>query len=162
MDFVIRRATREDVPEMLRLWREMMDFHAQLEPRFRPKPSPDGERAWEAYLQQDIWDSEDWGVFVAAEDGRLVGQIMGNLRSTVPVFEPEDYGYVTDIVVDPQARRRGVGKALFQALKSWFRERGVSHLQLQVAHNNAASRAFWRAVGCSDYMHTLWYDLEAG
>ncbi len=161
MDFAIRPGIEEDLPDMLRLWREMMDFHARVEPRFRPLPPPAGEQAWEKHLREHVWGNEDWCVFVAETGGRLVGQIMGTLRDHAPVFEPERYGYVTDIVVDPGARRSGVGRALFEALKAWFRERGIPHLQLQVAHNNAVSQAFWRAMGCTDRMDTLWYDVEA-
>ena len=32
--------------------------------------------------------------------------------------------------------------------------------QLQVAHNNPAAQAFWRAMGCTDLLNTLWYNLE--
>ncbi len=159
MDFIVRPATEADQPEMLRLWREMMDFHAQVEPRFRPLPPPLGEKAWEKHLHEDVWGNEDWCVFVAEAEGRLVGQIMGVLRDQVPVFEPGQHGYVTDIVVDQTARRSGVGRALFEALQEWFRGRGVSNLQLIVAHNNPVSQAFWRAVGCTDYMDLMWYDL---
>jgi ribosomal protein S18 acetylase RimI-like enzyme len=161
MAFTIRAGTQEDLPQMLRLWREMMDFHAQAEPRFRPLPPPEGERAWEEYLSEHVWGSDDWGVFVAEEEGEFLGQIMGMLRDQVPVFEVERYGYITDIVVDPEARRRGVGEALFEALRAWFRERGASHIKLQVAHKNPTSQDFWRAMGCTDYMETLWYGLEA-
>jgi ribosomal protein S18 acetylase RimI-like enzyme len=145
---------------MLRLWREMMDFHARVEPRFRPAPPPAGEQVWEKYVRGDILGSDDWSVFVAEADGRLVGQIMGNLREQIPVFEPGRYGYVTDVVVDLAARRGGVGRALFEALREWMCERGALYVQLQVAHNNLASQAFWREMGCIDFMHTLWYDLE--
>jgi ribosomal protein S18 acetylase RimI-like enzyme len=162
MDFAVRPGIEQDGPEMLRLWREMMDFHARLEPRFRPRPELEGEQAWEEHLRAHVWGSEDWCVLVAEAEGRLVGQIMGMLREAVPVFEPERYGYVTDIVVDPAARRSGVGQALFDALKAWFRERGASHLELAVAHNNPVSQGFWRAVGCTDYTDIMWYDLEAG
>lgn len=161
MIFTIRPGTEDDLPEMLRLWREMMDFHAELEPRFRPLPSPEGERAWEKHLRENVWGNDEWGVFVAEEDGKLLGHIVGMLRDQVPVFEPERYGYITDVVVDPEARRHGVGEALFEALRAWFRERGASHIQLQVAHNNSTSQAFWRAMGCTDYTDMLWYDLEA-
>jgi len=161
MAFTVRPGSEEDTPEMLRLWREMMDFHARLDPHFRPLPPPAGEEAWEKYLREDIWGSEDWCVFVAEADGRLVGQILAMLRDPVPVFQSGRYGYVTDIVVDPAARRSGVGRALFEALKAWFRERGVSYLQLMVMHNNRVSQAFWRAMGCTDYTDILWYDLEA-
>jgi len=161
MDFAIRPGIEEDLPDMLRLWREMMDFHARVEPRFRPLPLPAGEQAWEKHLRESVWGDKDWRVFVAEAEGELIGQIMGVVRDQVPVFEPERYGYVTDIVVDPAAQGSGVGQTLFEALKAWFRERGVSHLELQVAYNNPVSQAFWRAMGCTDYMDTLWYDLEA-
>ena len=51
--------------------------------------------------------------------------------------------------------------SVFEALREWMCERGASHVQLQVAHNNSASQAFWREMGCTDFMHTLWYNLEA-
>jgi ribosomal protein S18 acetylase RimI-like enzyme len=162
MSFVIRRPTKDDVAEMLRLWREMMDFHADWDDRFRPKPSPEAEQAWAKYLRDDIWDSDRWCVLVAEEeDSKLVGQIAGGLREPAPVFEPESYGYITDIVVDPDARRRGIGRALFRALEDWFREQGATHLELRVLASNPASQAFWRAMGCSDYSDIMWYDLEA-
>jgi GNAT superfamily N-acetyltransferase len=159
--FAIRPGTEDDTLEMLRLWREMMDFHAGVEPRFRPAPPPVGEQVWEKYVRANILENENWCVFVAETDGRLVGLIMGNLREQIPVFESGRYGYVTDVVVDPAARRSGVGRGLFEALREWMCERGASHVQLQVAHNNPASQAFWREMGCTDFMHTLWYDLEA-
>jgi ribosomal protein S18 acetylase RimI-like enzyme len=160
VNYVIRPATEDDLPGMLKLWREMMDFHAHWDARFRPKPSPEAEQAWANYLRGDIWGSDRWCVFVAEEAGRLVGQIAGELREPAPVFESQTYGYVTDIVVDPDARRRGIGKALFAALEEWFREEGAAHLQLQVLDSNPASQAFWRAMGCSDYTDILWYNVE--
>lgn len=161
IDFTIRRATKQDLPHMQRLWREMMDFHAHCEPRFRPLPTPEGERAWARYMREEVLDNKDYCVFVAEADGKLIGQMIGMLRDPYPILQPGRYGYVSDAAVDPAARRSGVGRALFEALKAWFRERGVTYLQLMVAHHNPVSQAFWRALGCTDYMDLMWYDLEA-
>ncbi len=161
MSHLIRRAVEEDHPEMSRLWREMMDFHACQDTRFRPKPSPEAEMVWTRYLRQDILPSDRWCAFVAEEEGQLIGQILGELRKTVPVFESDRYGYVTDIVVDPRARRRGIGRALFGALRTWFAEHGASHLELRVLDNNRISQAFWRAMGFTDCAHMLYCDLDA-
>jgi ribosomal protein S18 acetylase RimI-like enzyme len=111
-------------------------------------------------MREDVWGNEAWCVFVAESEGKVVGQMIGTLRDEYPVFEPRRYGYVTDVAVDQAARRSGVGRALFEALKDWFRIRGISHLRLTVAHNNPVSQAFWRALGCTDYMDQMWYDLE--
>ncbi|MEJ2737803.1 MAG: GNAT family N-acetyltransferase [Anaerolineae bacterium] len=159
MDFTVRPATEKDFPAMLCLWRKMMDFHAQVEPRFRPLPAPEGEAAWEKHMREDVWGNEEWCILVAESEGEINGQILGMLRDEYPVFEPRRYGYVTDVTVDPSARRRGVGRALFETLKDWLRAQGASHLRLTVAHNNPVSQAFWRAMGCTDYMDQMWYDL---
>jgi ribosomal protein S18 acetylase RimI-like enzyme len=161
VDFIVRPAIEQDVPAMIRLWREMMDFHANLEPRFRPLPPPEGEEAWEKHMREDVWGNEEWCIFVAESEGEVIGQMIGTLRDEYPVFEPLQYGYVTDVAVDPVARRSGVGRALFEAVKGWFRTHGISHLRLMVAHNNPISQPFWRALGCTDYMDVMWYDLEA-
>jgi ribosomal protein S18 acetylase RimI-like enzyme len=160
VEFAIRPGTEKDLPAMLQLWREMMDFHARLEPRFRPLSAPAGEQAWAKFVSDDVFGKKDWCILVAESRGELVGQIIGLVRDQYPVFEPELFGYVSDIVVHPRARRNGIGQALFDALVAWFRERRARHIELRVAHNNPASQAFWRAVGCTDYMDTLWYELE--
>ena len=91
---------------------------------------------------------------------RLVGYIIGWVRQPVPIFEPGVYGLVSDMCVAADCRQRGIGRRLFEALKTWFRERDASHVSLQVAVTNPVSQAFWRSVGCEDYMDHLWYTLQ--
>ena len=160
-ELILRPAVQSDLPAMLRLWREMMDFHAESDPRFQPKPYPEGEHAWESFIGAHAWTNVDWRVLVAESDGQIVGHIVGALRHRYPVFEPARFGVVMDIVVNADARRSGVGRKLFAELVAWFRERGAAYVELEVAHRNATSQAFWRALGCTDYTHTLRYDLEA-
>jgi ribosomal protein S18 acetylase RimI-like enzyme len=160
MEFTIRPGSDKDVPEMLRLWRVFMDSQAQEEPRVRCLPAPLGEQAWEKYLRGSVLGNQDCCVFVAEADGKLIGHIIGVTRDALPIQEPERFGNVTDTVVDLAARRRGVGQALFEALKAWFRQQGVSSLRLPVLHNNTPAQAFWREMGCTDHADILWYDLD--
>lgn len=161
MSFTIRQAVEADLPVILRLWREMMDFHARVDAHFAALPAPAGERAWEKHVRQDMWGKENWRILVAEADGELIGLMIGTVGDALPVFAPAKQGFVSDAVVAPAARRSGVGRALFEALKAWFREKGASHLELNVAHHNPVSQAFWRAVGCADHMDILWYEMEA-
>jgi ribosomal protein S18 acetylase RimI-like enzyme len=160
MQVSVRPATEADVSAIVNLWWEMMDFHARVEPRFHPIPQPDAKKILEKHLCDDVLGKEDWCVLVAEIDGQVAGMMIGTLRDPYPVFKPERHGFVSDASVAPDARRSGVGQALFEALRTWFREKGVSHIQLEVSYNNPASRPFWRAMGCTDYMDIMWYDLE--
>ena len=152
----IRQATPDDVGRILLLWNELMDYHAALDARFRPAPGG-GERWGEILL--DWLQSDDAGVLVADAGGKLVGFIIGLVRENPPVLLPSQYGLVTDICVDPAWRQRGIGSRLFEALKVWFRDKNLFVIQLSVAHHNPVSQAFWRAMGCEDYMNRLWLEL---
>ena len=154
----VRPATEDELVEMSRLWREMMDYHAKVEPRFRPLPPPAGEEAWMNHMRKDVFGSEDSCIFAAEMDGRIVGQMIGLLRDEYAVFEPAQFGYVTDVAVDPAVRRGVVGGALFEAVKNWFREKGVSRLRMMVAHSNPVSQPFWRAMGCTRRVSVLWQE----
>lgn len=155
-DVTIRRATADDVPAILPLWQEMMDIHASLDPRFRP--AVDGADYWAEALDGWLKD-ENCCVFVADAGGRLVGYIVGWLHQPPPVFEPDVYGFVSDVCVAADCRQRGIGCCMFEALKAWFRQRGASHVELRVAAANPVSQAFWRRIGCEDYMDHMWCSL---
>jgi ribosomal protein S18 acetylase RimI-like enzyme len=153
---VIRQASRKDVRGILPLWNEMMCHHAALDARFQP--TPDGEEYWADVLRSWLRD-DDYCVLVADAEGQLVGYIVGMMRENPPVLLPPTYGLVSDICVDPAWRQQGIGRRLFEALKDWFREKELFTVQLNVAHFNPVSQAFWRAMGCQDYMDRLWFGL---
>jgi ribosomal protein S18 acetylase RimI-like enzyme len=153
---VIRQATRKDAGRILPLWTEMMNVHAALDERFRP--APDGEKHWAEVLRSWLRD-DDCCVLVADAEGHLVGYIVGMMRENPPVLLPPTYGLVSDICVDPAWRQQGIGRRLFEALKAWFKEKELFTVQLNVAHFNPVSQAFWRAVGCEDFMDRFWLGL---
>ena len=153
---VIRQATRNDVGRILPLWTEMMNLHAALDERFQP--APEGEKQWGEVLRSWLRD-DDCCVLVADAEGQLVGYIIGMMRVNPPVLLPPTYGLVSDVCVDPAWRQQGIGRRLFEALKDWFRDKELLSGQLNVAHGNPVSQAFWRAVGCEDYMDRLWFEL---
>jgi len=49
---IIREATKEDLPKILPVWREMMEFHAQRDPHFTL--CRDAEKAVTPYMLENI------------------------------------------------------------------------------------------------------------
>ena len=54
---------------------------------------------------------------------------------------------VTTLAVAPEARRRGLGRALMQALIAVCREESALFLTLEVRASNAAAIALYRSLG---------------
>lgn len=154
---VIRPAGMDELEKVIPLWKEMMAFHAGLDPRFRPVPGTEGD--FIEYLRAGLETGE--GMVLLAEQGEeVVGYIVGHIKSNPPVMLPPLFGYVSDIFVASARRRKGLGRDLFESLKEWFREQGVEHIELHVWHNNSLAQAFWRKMGFRDYLHRLHYELK--
>jgi ribosomal protein S18 acetylase RimI-like enzyme len=51
------------------------------------------------------------------------------------------------MAVEPSHARRGIGRALLDAVEALARERGIPHLSLMVTDENAAARALYDRAG---------------
>lgn len=71
------------------------------------------------------------------------------------MFEPERYGYLSDLAVTPRWRRRGLGRALLGELRGWLRQRRIESIQLQYYAHNDAGEAFWRAMNFKPFYNRI-------
>ena len=76
---------------------------------------------------------------VAERDGLLLGYI-----AMMCVL---DEGDVSNVAVAPEARRRGVGRALLAGMLARARKRALSTVTLEVREHNAAAIALYGAAG---------------
>jgi len=86
-------------------------------------------------------------IVLVAEDeaGALLGVI--HLRPQSDYYLQKDCGHVADLIVAPEARGRGVGKALMAAGERWSRERGFEMMTLHVFVENRGARALYEELG---------------
>jgi ribosomal protein S18 acetylase RimI-like enzyme len=93
--------------------------------------------------------SSERSSLLLAEAGGIVGLATVRLQSAppFPVFIPQDWGVIDDIVVLPAWRRRGIGARLARAAESWANERGAAWVELGVYDFNTEARAFYAALG---------------
>ncbi len=86
-------------------------------------------------------------VFVAEENGTLVGFLELGLRSVAEGCTSSPVPYVEGWYVAADWRRRGVGGALMQAAEEWSRARGYTELGSDTEEANRLSRAAHAALG---------------
>jgi GNAT superfamily N-acetyltransferase len=66
---------------------------------------------------------------------------------------------LNDLLVLPEARRKGVARALLSAAADFARADGASRLELETDHDNATAQALYRAMGWVPYDGTLRFRL---
>lgn len=93
-------------------------------------------------------DDEGMLLILALADSTPVGY---GLAFDVPEhpFMPDwkRAGYITQLFVAPQHRRRGVGQRLLHFIVEWLASRGVTNVLLNVSVNNPGGEQFWRKQG---------------
>lgn len=87
-------------------------------------------------------------VVVAEVDERITG--FASLRVT-DSLDPAPYAELTDLFVEPEARRLGVASRLVKYLEGIARERGASHLVVLTGQRNTEAQAFYRSAGYEGY-----------
>jgi len=88
--------------------------------------------------------SQDACLLVAAEDGECLGYVLGFRHLTFYANGP--VGWVEEILVRPECRGRGLGRALMSAFERWAAGHGCTLVAL--ATRRAAP--FYRALGYED------------
>ncbi len=146
---LVREATVEDIDSITDMWKEFIDFHKAHDPFFCR--TTEGHLRFSEFALERI-QSSDWLVLVSVEDDRIVGHCLATIQSHPPVFENTRYGYIQDIAVTEAYRGHHAGKQLFERASRWFKEKGVTRIELDAAATNNTSRSFWRAMGFGDFM----------
>jgi GNAT superfamily N-acetyltransferase len=149
---MIRTANAHDVDAIGELWLQLVAYHRQIDPENMPESAPDGARRYAVRVGDSLDDSHT-RVFVAEDNGRVVGYVMGVIVDMLPeTFSAARSGFLADIYVLPDYRGQGVGRSLVEALRAWLQGRGVTHYEWFVAEKNSDARAFWQKVGGIDVM----------
>lgn len=153
---VIRRATRRDVPAIVRLWEELMDFHRAKDPFFTR--ARNGSALFRRFVEDNI-RSDAACVLVATVEGGVVGYCQGMLERHPPAIAEPEYGQILDFMVTAQYRRSGIGARMFEALREWFRSEGIRRIEVRHSTFNELAARFWPRMGFQPYLQTLFIEL---
>lgn len=94
---------------------------------------------WSETALREELDNEKNLFLVAEEQGKTLGYV--GCQTVL------DEGYITNVAVAPDARRRGVARALLQELAEHAEARGLSFVTLEVRQSNAAAIALYAGQG---------------
>jgi GNAT superfamily N-acetyltransferase len=143
----IRPAGPQDGPRIVELERALADFE-----RLRGPSDEEGER-----LLDWIFRENRFRALVAESDGKILGMALYFLFPTS--FRARPALYLEDIVVDRDARSRGIGEALFAELARVARDNGCVRMEWAVLDWNERALDFYRRLGARPQREWLRYAL---
>jgi ribosomal protein S18 acetylase RimI-like enzyme len=142
----VRRATRADLPHIGRLGALLVAAHHEFDSRRFLAATSRTKDAYAAYLGSQL-DEPESAVLVADENSDVIGYAYVALESYDYMALRGPAGVLHDIIVDPERRRAGVGRQLFEAALEFVRSRGLAQIVLATAERNEAAQRFFASVG---------------
>ena len=133
-ELVVRPAAAADYPQWLPLWTGYNTFYKRVLPEATTRTS------WARFLDP----AEPMHALVAEADGQLLGLVHYLFhRATATV---EDACYLADLFTNQQARGKGVGRRLIEAVYEAARAAGASRVYWQTHETNAVAQVLYNEV----------------
>ena len=80
----------------------------------------------------------------------LIARLDQKIIGYVGVQISLDEGYITNVAVEPTARRNGVGRALMAGLSAFAARSGIKELSLEVRPSNHGALQLYKSVGFAE------------
>lgn len=155
MGIKIRNAIEKDIPQLVKIWREMWDFHAELDKRFTATAI--ANEVMTKWMEENLHNER--ALLLVAEDSEVVGYLTAFILENPPVVSAQFYGLISEIAITEKFRRNGIGGLLLNEAHKWLKERNASYVEVNVSVLNTISCQFWRKYGYKEFLERLRFEL---
>lgn len=147
-DVLIRKATLDDVPQLMRLWKGLMAYHDRRYGYGRGifEYRPNKVAIYLKFLKKQL-RRRNAAVFVAELDGKVVGDIMVQVNKLPRLFVHDKEAYIGEIVVDGRHRGKGIGTMLLKEGERWAKKKKMYSIALTVHTANQDALSVYRKSG---------------
>jgi len=138
-----RLASEDDFGVLKEFYTKLNQFFYQVGYRL-PHPENVGE-VWLDSFRRTLGRFSR--VDIAEIDGCVVGFMLSRIKRVPAYMGGVLVGELSDMWIEPQARRLGIGDALSRRALNWLREQGVHSVEIQVLRDNEASWKLYERMG---------------
>lgn len=152
----IRLYQPSDLEELRRMTIEGFDGTAidqNVENRFGILGGHDWRWRKARHVNDDV-EANPEGVFVAEENGRVMGYI------TTRIDRELSKGRIPNLAVDEHARGRGLGRRLIEHALEYFRREGMAYVMIETMANNAVGQHLYPSCGFVEAGRQIHYALK--
>ncbi len=145
MSAKIEKARIKDIPRLLELWQELMDFHKEIEQtHFELKRN--AKSIMKKWFLKNILKKNS--ILLKATIGKkVVGYVLAFVDKFPPVYKKDKYVYVSDGYVMEEYRSRGIMKEMMFEVTEFYRSRGMGELWLRCFSKNKLAVHAWEGIG---------------
>ncbi len=155
----VRAATMGDLGPLGEMAGALVRFHHAIDDRrfFMARGVEQGYRRWFA---QELENPDAVLLAGVGEDGAVLGYAYGRLEARDWNQLLGRHAALHDILVKPEARGSGLGRALLDAFCAAVKARGAPRVVLHTAYTNEAAQSLFKARGFRPTMIEMTLELD--
>jgi GNAT superfamily N-acetyltransferase len=142
-DIHVRLGNADDLARLEAMWLDLYDI--QKKQGMQLRIPEDGFQHWANGLRAVL--GRFACLFVVEHGSDLVGFLAGRVRTPPPYFGTMPVGFISEIYVKGECRGIGAGSKLIEEASAWFRDQGITRLELQVLSANHNARHVYQKLG---------------
>ncbi len=124
----------------------LVRLHHAFDPDRFLAPQPDVQNGYGWFLGTQL-DEADVVIFVAEQEGRVVGYVYAGLEPMSWKELRGPAGFIHDVVVAESARGLGIGTRLMEVAATWLEDAGAPRVMLWTADKNHPARRLFERIG---------------
>lgn len=152
----ITEAKKKDINSIVKLGREMADFHRKFDGYYKP-----GEEM-EDFLRKISSKSlgkRNIKILIVKNKNKILGYGIAHIEKPKVYVKPKKIGYIAGLYIKMPYRRKGIGKEIFDKFLGWFKSRNIKNIELSVDSRNKIGRGAWKKYGFFEYQKRMRIDL---
>jgi ribosomal protein S18 acetylase RimI-like enzyme len=148
--FEIRTTTKEDFHSLLIMLEKYYQYHSSLTKEKNCSFFSNIKKVLQKKIEEAIKNKDDYKILVAIRNNEIVGFTIGLIRNA-PFYSPhQKIGFVCEMFVETEFRRKGIGKNLSLQLFKWFKRKEIKRIELDVDTKNLKAMKFWKRLAFSE------------
>ena len=154
---LIRNAKKQDIQSMLKLVKQMVDYHKAIDKYYKPYSGYNNREISDHF--ERLMKDRNTKIIIAQENKKVIGYLMGEIGKAPQYVLPKRIGVIFDAFIEKKYRSKGIGKKIFKELLEWFKKKKVKHIELTVDARNKIGLMAWKRFGFFDFRLKMRLDL---
>jgi diamine N-acetyltransferase len=130
----IKEAKRKDLNEICNLFIDIDKMHVIAHPNIF-QYSQDVFQARKKNLSDKLSNTKNIKIFIVIHQQEIIGfatVLIKESKSSFPTLKKRKYGYIEDIYVKDNHRRKGIAKKILDHCETWIKSKHINEVELGV------------------------------
>lgn len=142
----IRRAKKEDLKQLARLFLNLHKFHSRFGKKYQLKPDTVCLKIIEKELRKYFRKPKTRTILIYKESNKILGFIDFHTEKREYTIQDKAI-WIYRIYIDEGYRKRGIAKDLIKEVAKKAEKKGIKEIDLTYVPKNRISTNFWRSLG---------------